>query len=438
MNRSMQTWTGLLGVMMLGVFLLSAQSCEGTDALCAANCADEGVADGNASITGSAAIDSFFRSVINFRTVAVGVTADIQAELDGIQGAFGLNDADVTKAGNLGAAIKAKLAGDFQAKLTVKAQAAKCEIDAKIAASVTAECQAKAKCDVDTGNASFECMGKCTVDASVEGKCEAEADIVCKVSAPDFMCMGSCDGTCTAQLMAAATCSGNCVGTCSGTCEGDTDAGASCNGNCTGMCTGKCELSGSAAVDCKGSCNGACTYKPGMASCDARARVECELKAEAKAECTGRCEGEFNPPKADCEASASCEASAKAEAKFQAKCTPPMVDIKFTTTATGAAKTQFDFAMAELKVRLPRLRAALAKAQLALDAAGELGEDGASAIQGTVAALGDSDLEASVKVRIVSCAPAQLRASADVVTDASGDLTATIKAGQEVAAAVGM
>jgi hypothetical protein len=153
MNRSMQRWTAILGAMILGVFLVSAQSCDGADALCAANCADEGVADGNASITGSVAIDSFFRSVINFRTVAIGVTADIQAELDGIQGAFGLSDADVTKSGNLGAAIKAKLEGDFKAKLTIKAQAPKCEVDAKIAASVTAECQAKAKCEADPGNA---------------------------------------------------------------------------------------------------------------------------------------------------------------------------------------------------------------------------------------------------------------------------------------------
>ncbi len=438
MKRSMQTWTGILGALMLGVFLVSAQSCEGTDALCAADCADEGVADGNASITGSVAIDSFFGSVINFKTVALGVTADIQAELDGIQGAFGLSNADVTKAGNLGAAVKAKLAGEFAAKLTVKAQPAKCVIDAKIAASVTAECQAQAKCDVDPGNASFECMGKCTVEANVEGKCDAEADVVCKVSAPDFMCMGSCEGTCTAQLMAAATCSGNCVGTCSGTCEGDTDQSAMCNGNCMGMCTGRCEVTGNAALECKGSCNGSCTYKPGMASCDARAKVECELKADAKAECTGRCEGEFNPPKADCEASASCEASAKAEAKFQAKCTPPSVDVKFTTTATGTAKAQFDFAMAELKVRLPRLQAAMAKARLALDAGAELGNDGADAISGTVKALGDSDVKASVKVRILTCAPKQLSASADVVADASEDLTARIKAGSEVAAAFGI
>jgi hypothetical protein len=448
MMRSMKTWTRVLGSAALGATLFAAASCGdgGTGSnplgdiakMCGLTCPDTGVAEGNASITGYVAVDSFFRSVVNFKNVAAGVTADIQAELDGIQGDFGLSDADVSKAGNLGAAVKAKLAGDFKAKLVVKAQPAKCEINASISAEVTAECQAKADCKVDPGKATFECMGTCTVDASVEGKCDATADIMCNVSGPQVACTGSCEGTCSADLSVAASCTGNCVGTCSGTCDGDTDTGAGCNGTCNGMCMGKCEVSGMAALDCKGSCNGSCRYKPAMASCTANAKVECDLKADAKAECSGRCDGDFEPPKADCDASASCEASAKADAKFQAKCTPPSIDIKFTTTATGDAKAQFDFAMAQLKVRLPRLSAAIKKAQLVTDAGAELGKDGAAAVKASVSAFASSDVEAVAKYRIATCAPKELNDSAGVVADSSKAVAATIKEASDVTAAVGM
>src|SRR5262249_31833863 len=158
---------------------------------------------------------AFFTSVVNFKGVATGVTADIKAELAGIQADFGVSPADVMAAGGkVDAAIKAKIDTTYKMKLVVKAQAPKCEIDAKFSADVRAECQVKGGCDVDPGKASVQCMGTCSVDASVEGKCEADADVVCKVSAPSFMCMGTCEGSCTTKLMAAATCSGTCVGMC--------------------------------------------------------------------------------------------------------------------------------------------------------------------------------------------------------------------------------
>jgi hypothetical protein len=432
----------VLAVTVLGVGLLSTASCDEDplETICAANCADEGVLDGNASITGSASVDSFFRSVVNFKGVAAGVNADIQAELDGIQTAFGVSNADVKAAGNLGAAIKAKIDTKYKAKLVVKAQPAKCEVNASIAAEVTAECQAKAKCEVDPGKASFECMGTCTVDADVDAKCSADADVVCKVNAPDLECKGSCEGSCTAKLDVAASCSGTCVGECSGTCEGDTDMGAGCNGRCTAMCKGSCTAVLDASAMCNGSCSGTCKYKPGSASCDARAKVECELKAEAKAECSGRCEGEFQPPKAECEASASCEASAKAEAKFQAKCTPPSIDVRWTFDASVTAETKadFEYRIADVKARLPRLSASIKKAQLVFDAGAELSKQGRDAVDASLDAFADSSVEDSVKVRIAACAPDALGDSAKVVTDASGALSAKLTAANQVTAAVGM
>ena len=435
----------VLGIAVLGVGMLSASSCDDEnnplDTICDARCPDEGVLDGNASVTGSGSVDAFFRSVVNFKSVAAGVNADIQAQLDGIQTDFGISNKNLADAkGDLGAAIKAKIDTQYKAKLVVKAQPAKCEVSASIAAEVTAECQAKANCDVDPGKASFECMGTCTVEASADAKCEADAEVVCKVNAPELKCMGTCEGSCTATLDAAASCSGTCEGECSGTCEGDTDTGAGCNGTCMGMCKGKCTATLDASAMCTGSCNGTCTYKPGSASCDARAKVECELKAEAKAECNGRCDGEFVPPKVDCEASASCEASAKAEAKFQAKCTPPSIDVRWTFDASVSAdvKADFNYRMAAVKARLPALSASIKKAQLVFDAGAELGKQGKDAVSASLKAFGDSDVEGSVKARIALCAPDALKDSAKLVTDASGDLSANLKAANSVSGAIGM
>jgi hypothetical protein len=206
------------------------------------------------------------------------------------------------------------------------------------------------------------------------------------------------------------------------------------------MCKGSCEVGGMAAVDCKGKCSGSCKYKPGAAMCDARGKVECELKADAKAECKGRCEGEFQPPKAECKASASCEAHAKAEAKFSAKCTPPSIDIRWTFDASIKADVKADFAfrMADLKARLPRLKAALAKADLVVKAGGELGKDGAAAIKATLSGVADGEVNAGAAARIGKCAPAQLSASAKVITDAGADLSAKLSTGNEVATAIGM
>jgi hypothetical protein len=434
----------VLGVTVLTVGLLSAASCDdgALEKVCPGlACSDEGVAEGNASVTGYFAIDTFFKSVLNFKGVATGVTADINAEMAGIQTDFGISDADLkASGGKLDAAIKAKLTGTFKQKLVIKAQPAKCEINAKFTAEASASCQAKADCDIDPGKASVKCEGTCTVEASAEAKCDVDAEVVCNVSAPDFMCNGSCEGTCTAELTAAASCTGNCVGECSGTCEGDTDTGAGCNGTCMGMCKGKCQASGMAALDCKGSCNGSCSYKPGMASCDARAKVECELNAEAKAECSGRCEGEFEPPTAKCDASASCEASAKAEAKFQAKCTPPSIDIKWVSTGMVDAKVtaQFDYAMAQLKVRLPRLSAAIKKADLVVEAGKDLGGDGAAAVKGTLKGFTEGKVDFVAAYRIGKCAPDELSASSKVISDASGDLNGAVSTAKGVASAVGM
>jgi hypothetical protein len=448
MKRNMNTWTHVLSATMLGATLFAAASCgdggdsplDGIAKQCGLSCPDTGVAEGNASITGFSSIDVFFNSVVNFRGVATGVSADINAELAGIQADFGISDADMKASGDkLDAALKAKLDTTYKMKLVVKAQPAKCEIDAKFSAEVRANCQAKAGCEVDPGKATVECMGTCTVAASAEAKCDTNAEVVCNVSGPQIACKGSCEGTCTASANATAKCEGTCGGMCTGGCEG-TLTGGVCDGKCTGTCSANCQLSGEAALTCDGTCNGSCSYKPGMVACMANAKVECELKAEAKAECRGRCEGEFEPPMVDCDASASCEASAKADAKFQARCTPPSIEIKWVSTGMVSAevKAQFDYAMAQFKVRLPRLSASIKKADLVVEAGKELGGAGAKAIKGTLSAFTDGKVDAVAVYRIGKCAPAELDASAKVIADASGDLNGALSTAKGVTTAVGM
>jgi hypothetical protein len=443
MKGSISKLSRVLGAAALGGVLLASAGCEdAAEGICPGlACSDTGIAEGNASISGFAAIDTFFQSVVNFKTVANGVAADIQAELDGIRTSFAISNMDLEAAdGKLGAAIRTKLQAWGQAKLVVDAQPAKCEIDAHISAQATVDCQAKANCEVDEGKLVVDCQGTCTVEASAEGKCEADAQVSCEVSGPQVSCEGQCSGSCTAMLTAAATCDGTCTGTCSGTCAGDTDTGAGCKGQCMGMCQGSCELTGMAALNCKGSCNGSCSYKPANAMCQANAKVECELKAEAKAECSGHCDGEFTPPKVECDASASCEASAKAEAKFQAKCTPPSLNIKLETSlaAGSEGRAQLDFAIADLKVRLPRLLAALKKADLVVDAGTELGASGRGAVMGTVDGIAKGDVDFVAAYRIGKCVPDELRAASTAINESGEGLAAQVGAAADVSAAIGM
>jgi hypothetical protein len=461
MNGSISKLGRVLGAATLGAILLGSAGCEEAAKSCGLTCSEDadggayGIVEGNASISGFAPIDGFFQSVVNFNKVAGSVATDIQNEVNGIAQVVGLDPAKLTGNANVGAMVAAKLKADFKASLTVNAQPPKCEIDAKLTAEVSAQCQAKAGCEIDPGEASVSCMGTCTVEATAQGKCEGEAELKCEVTGPSVMCTGECSGTCTAQLTAAAACSGTCTGTCGGMCEGtcsgacmgDTDTGAGCKGQCMGTCTGSCsancqgscELSGMAALDCKGSCSGSCTATPPSGSCEANAKVHCEFEASAEAKCTGKCDGEFTPPSANCDASASCEASAKADAKFTATCTPPRLDIDFKLDAAldATAQAKFDFVMGELRVRLPRLFASLKKGNLVSEAGVELVGDGQAAIDGTLGALADGDVGFVAAYKIGKCVPSELKKVGDVVEDATAKLKASYCAGLSLGTGLG-
>jgi len=423
---------GLAGIAGLGVGILSAQGCDQVAKQCGLECPADGVAEGNFSITGNLSVDGFFKSVVDFKTVATNVAADIKAELGAIQAGFGLTNAEVEAAGSLGAAIQGKLDADFKASITVDAQPAKCEVNAKLAIEAQADCAVKAGCEVDAGELAVECSGTCTVEANVEGGCEANAEVVCQISGPEVSCEGTCEGTCTVAVEAG----GSCEGRCNGECTGSTDAG----GKCDGECKGSCELSGSAAAECSGSCNGSCSYKPAEASCQAGATVECQLKAEAKAECTGRCDGEFTPPSVNCEASASCEASAKADAEFNVECTPPSisVDVVVDASVSAEAEAQLKAAVGVLKVRLPKVLAALKKSETILDAGAKLGKAGATAVEGTLSGLADGDIDVVAAYRIGTCALPELKASASAIASSGKGLEAQVSEVKSLSSAIGM
>lgn len=473
MNVTINKMGRAVSVAALGLGLLSSAGCDAAkDAACADySCADKGVADGNFAISGNVAIDSFFKSVVGFGGVANSVSADIKAELDGIQLAFGISDEELASAkGDLGAAMSAKLDSTFKASIKIDAQPAECKVDASVSAQATVDCQASANCEVKPGKATVTCMGKCTAEVSAEGKCDAEAELQCEVSGPSLTCEGECSGSCDVELTAAAKCEGSCTGscmldvaakcegTCNGTCMGTCSAmngQGGCEGTCDGMCEGTCELAaggscsgmcegsckvgGMAALDCSGKCEGSCKAKAPEAGCSGGAKASCDFKADAKVECSGSCDGEFEPPKADCDASASCEASAKADAKFSAKCTPPSVDVtyEFKGAVSADVEAQFKFAISELKVRLPRLFASLKKSDIVLKAGAELGDKGAAAVSATIDAFAEGEVDVSAAFKIGKCVPAQLTASKDVVAKASTGLAAQVSAAGKVTAALG-
>jgi hypothetical protein len=481
-----------LGLVLLAAASMAGASCDEDsgdgdggilgDVLnqCGVKCPEpgKGVASGNASVTGYGPIDSFFRSVINYETTATGAAAQIDLELDGVKQLFGITETELAGK-TLGQAITAKISA--QADIVVKSTPAQCKVDASIAASVSAKCQAEANCQINPGMASFNCMGTCDVEVKAKAECSAQATVECQVTAPDFTCMGSCSGSCEASLpvvdcnaacsgtcsgtctleVPTATCSGTCSGKCDGTCSGSTDAAgrcvgtctgscsagcevtgeaaAQCSGKCTGMCSAGCQVSGMAALDCQGKCNGTCSYNPGMAECDARASVHCETSGSAAASCTGSCEGEFEPPSASCDASASCQASAKAEARFQVKCTPPRVEVSVKLKANATInQAQIDFWIAELGARLPRISAAVGRARVVDTAGDELNTDGKSAVNETISVVGRGKLSVLASARVLTCGPTGLTDSAKVIADAKATLNASVSNAGSVATAFGM
>jgi hypothetical protein len=100
------------------------------------------------------------------------------------------------------------------------------------------------------------------------------------------------------------------------------------------------------------------------------------------------------------------------------------------------AQAKFVAAVKNLEVRLPKLRAAVAKADLVLDAGEGLLADASGAVSAGIDAALDAD--ADVKAQIgLACALTELPAVGDALGDATTKLQASFTAATELTAALG-
>ena len=388
-----------------------------------------GIAEGRANISGVASVDSFFSSVISFQNTALGVSADIDAEIAAIRADFG-----IAASADLEAELKAKFSANVEGSLNIEAEPARCQAD------IQASVQAKARCEAEVmpPKAMLECKGSCEVEANAMVKCEGSAELRCTATAPSIACMGECKGSCEANLMAAAACEGTCKGSCSGDCSAYADNGgamAECAGKCNGMCTGKCEVELAAEAKCEGSCKGECTVTKPSGGCEGGIRAECKAEANAMVMCEGRCDGEITPPKA----SAECEASVKAEAKMNVQCTPPRLAINYKLKAAAGAElmaqARFVAAVENLKVRLPSLLAKIKRASVVIDAGADLTGAADGAIKGAAMAAGDANARVAIGL---ACAIKEVPKVGAAVAAASTKLQGSLSASTKLTAGLGL
>jgi hypothetical protein len=391
---------------------------------CGLECPEKGVAEGNATISGVASIDSFFGAVVDYNSTVDVVVDSLATPLANIKAQLKL-DANATPA-----QVIAKMKADFGITGDIKIVAAppSCEVSAKATVEATAKCDAS----VEPGSVKAECSGRCEADVKVSGgqvSCEGSAKLNCTAPSVNVACSGSCKGEC--KLDASLSCEGTCKGSCDGTCEVKNTDGT-CNGKCDGKCGGTCELS--AGGKCSGTCSGECAVEAQGGSCSGDAKVECFAEppsGSAKVTCEGKCEGEITPPKASVE----CEASAKASAELRAECTPPSVEVTAELAANASVETQakFDAFMGTFKTEMGALLAGLKRADIALRA----GANVVARVPDVTASFkaqvdGDIDLKTSIGL---GCAIEQLDFVVDSMKDSTSKLSAQAKASGEFVAA---
>lgn len=435
MNRKLRGLVFTIPGLVLGA--VGAWSCSNANALgipgadelikqCGLECPTDGVAKGNATISGVANVDAFFGSVVRFQGQTDLIANGITAEIDAIGASLGV------KAGSGSAAVKAALDAKLKASvsggLKVTYQPPECTVSAK----ATLEAQAHCDASVDPGTASVKCEGSCTADASAKVDCGADAKLSCTGTAPSLKCTGTCKGEC--QLDASAKCEGTCNGDCTGTCSVK-DASGKCAGSCDGTCKGSCKLE--AAASCSGSCKGECTYDPGGAQCDASAQAHCNATGSASVDCKGTCSGNVTPPKA----SAECEASAKADASVSAECKPPALNVSYQLAASVAgdatASAEFSAWVEGFKGHVSAILAYKAKLDGLGTAATDLAANAQAAVTGSINASLSGDVSLKAKIGL-GCALTEVPAAVTIVKDAGTKITASGKAAVDVLGSVGV
>jgi hypothetical protein len=426
MNMNTHRLFALAGLgLLVGASLTTMQACDAVNDVCDLSCPVEGVVEGNASITGIAQVDAFFGAVVDVNAAALSISGSLRSELDAIALSVGLEPG--ASGAEIAAGIEGKLMVATAGGISINFQPPRCEASVEVAVAAAAECDV----DVEPGMATVSCSGGCEVEGGVMASCEADATLKCTGTAPMFACDGTCEGSC--ELMAAGDCSGTCRGTCMGNCS-VVDANGDCAGECDMGCQGSCELE--AGGSCSGQCTGSCTYTPPMgAGCEADASAKCEAMAGGSIECDAKCEGEVTPPMV----SAECEASVEAKADASIECFPPSLDVGFQWSAAYAAdvmlQAEFKAWLEGFKGHISIMLAARTKADILVESLGNLSAAGSGALEASFGALADGDFSATIKI---PCALEQLPLAVGLITDATGELSASASASVEVFGAVGM
>ena len=391
------------------------------------DCEAGGFAEGKASISGVASIDSFFGAAIDLDASMRGLSGELRAELDAIAVSVG------AQPGAGGAEIADQLdvflEGYISGGLTIEYQPPRCAANLEVSAAAAAECDA----EVDPGSVSVRCEGSCTLDASAEATCEGGATVMCSGTAPMLDCSGgTCTGSCSVELTAEAQCDGTCRGTCR---VGDTEMN-DFEGTCQGQCQGQCVADLSAGGQCGGSCEGQCDWEPGAAGCSADATLRCEAEAGASVECNGTCEGSAEPPSV----SAECEATVEAKADASIECTPPTLALAFEWNGEAAAKPatprpSFAPGSKAFRAHLSAIIALRAKADVVVDASANLAAEARTTIQ---TAVEDLDGDASLKVAFgARCALLELPVAAESLEASVSGLATEIDAAVTVVGRAG-
>jgi hypothetical protein len=218
----------------------------------------------------------------------------------------------------------------------------------------------------------------------------------------------------------------------------NTSGNAECAGSCSGMCKGSCDIDVTADASCEGKCRGECTVtKEGNAGCEGGLRAQCRGKAGASIECKTKCDGEFEPPKVD----AKCQAKVQADAKLSVKCTPPRVALNYRLRASAfadlEARLRFESALKSLvQVRLPALKAAVARSK----SVGDAGKDLVTAANGAFkGAINEAKGQSGIDVKFVfglGCAAEQIGKVEGIITGSTKTVSDAVAAAGKIEAAL--
>ncbi len=407
-------------------FVLASSSCSTDDVTgeCGANVV--------------ASVNSLTAASAKLETIAASMNAELIAACDAIALAGGQTPSANTLEAKCQAA-KLAIDANLTAGVEVVISGGQCHVDAEAQLACEAKCDVSGECqpgsiDVrcEPGELSVECGGTCNVHAKCEGtldvaanctgKCEASCAGSCSGTLEGSCTGGNCTGTCTTEINA--SCSGKCTGKCDGVDISDASCAGVCNGQCsttssttcTGTCSGTC--SGTASGACHGTCEGKCT---GTCEITADAGVSCGADARCTGGCTGtatlpQCQGELKPP--SCTVNADCNAGCEGEAQFEVVCEPVAIEVVGTVDA--------DFKAAFL-AQVPKVLTIAAKAGLAVEAAGDVGDtflkvaEAAVTVPACVLQVG-ADIVASAEASVKASASVSVsfQASASVSASAAG------------------